>query len=149
RYTYNNEAVTIKRTESFRKPKGWHVELIEEEQEAEIVRFIFDHFAKEAPSYGRMLRLLEDMGYRSPGGQWHLSGLRYLLTNKAYIGVLEVGRDRFNAHKAQPSKFSKMKPVEKPGIFPALVNKDTFKEVQNILKRRRENNGDSIPKGDA
>ncbi len=144
RYFFGDTEHIIKRGESFRKPRGWDVEVIINEEEAEIVRFIFKTFAEKDISYGEMLRLLTAKGIPSPeGGSWHLSGLRYILGNKAYLGICAVGEHR-NASKKKRGKFAQIKPGQKTGIIPKIIDKAIWDAVQENRKRHEKH----VPRGD-
>lgn len=146
RYYNETTEVFVKRVDSFRKPRKWQVDVLVDEEEAKVVRIIFQVFAERDLSYCQMLKVLEAKGLQTPDGTpWSWSSVRYILTNKAYIGVCEVGASKFSAHK--PGKFAQVKKGAKTGIIPAIIDIKTFEIVQDKLATRKDER--SIPHGDA
>ena len=133
RYSYGNMVQVVKRTESFRKPRGWKTEVIVDDEEKENILFIFKTFAERDISRRELLMILAEKGIPTPRGErcWHDSGLRYLLTNKAYIGISEVGGDG-----RKPAQFARLRHGERTDIFPSIIDRELWDAVQRKLARR-------------
>jgi DNA invertase Pin-like site-specific DNA recombinase len=138
RYFSGDVSHLVKRTESFRKPRGWQVEVVIVEEEAEVIRFIFKTYAEQDISRTQIAKILHERGIPSPEGKgWHENTLRHLLTNPAYIGVCEVDAKRFTSQKKR-AKFATFKPSRKEGIFPAIIKDDVFGAVQKKIRRGKD-----------
>ena len=65
------------------------------EQEAEIVRLIFDKYVYEGYGAQRIATYLNNAGYRARSGKcWHPGSLRGMVGNLTYMGVLRCGDAR-------------------------------------------------------
>jgi hypothetical protein len=138
RYYSGDVSHLVKRTESFRKPRGWSVEVVVVAEEAEVVRWIFKTYLEQDISRTRIAKMLHERGIPSPEGRgWHESGLRHLLSNPAYMGVCEVDAQRFTSKKKR-AKFYTFKPGKKEGIIPAIIDKDVFDAVQKKMYRGKD-----------
>jgi len=62
------------------------------------------------------------------GGKWGKQRIHKILVNEAYIGHLVWGKNH--------GKKSALPPVRKEGAWPAIVDKETFKQVQAALNSR-------------
>ena len=72
-------------------------------------------------------KALNREGIISPrGNSWGKTTIHKILTNEAYIGTLVWGR----------SSLRNLPPIRSEGAWPALVDRDTFKRVQALLKER-------------
>ena len=94
-----------------------------EEQQASIVRVIYEKFLN---GWGDMkiTRWLNIQGVPSPkGGKWHASRVRGILTNPVYIGVLRWNRGTENEFDVE-------------GFCPAIVSKENFERAQEIRRER-------------
>ena len=70
-------------------------ELQVNEQEAEIVRLIFDKYVYEGYGAQRIATYLNNAGYRARSGKcWHPGSLRGMVGNLTYMGVLRCGDAR-------------------------------------------------------
>ena len=68
------------------------------EQEAEIVRLIFDKYVYEGYGAQRIATYLNNAGYRARSGKcWHPGSLRGMVGNLTYMGVLRCGDGRYLA----------------------------------------------------
>jgi site-specific DNA recombinase len=128
------------------------------EDEARIVRRIFDWVGLERLSLREVCRQLQQMGYRSPRGLPHWNGttVRGLLTNPAYMGRAVLGRSRIVAAaprlrsirrnaRAVPSATQRIRGPREEWIevaVPALIDPALFEVARAQLdenrKRKRE-----------
>jgi site-specific DNA recombinase len=109
-----------------RPPYGYRVgprnrlELVEDE--AVVVRYIFELYLKEGLGIRLIARRLNEEGLRTRrNGAWSMVSIRDILRNRAYLGTYQrLG-------------------VRVPGTHPALVSPDHFRQVQERLSERRTN----------
>lgn len=76
----------VKRTERFSKPRGWHLTLKVNKEEADVVRTMFHRFAHEDISLRELAAQLNKSGALSGGEVWTARLLKLALTNPAYVG---------------------------------------------------------------
>lgn len=115
---------TYDRSTPFRQPRGWTRELIINEDEAAIVRDVFDRFVNRSQSARQICHALS-----TPGHRWSRTTLCSMLRNKAYIGYAVIGdKNRGEAHRH-------MEPMEVPGIIPPIVGEAVWYDAQRILSR--------------
>lgn len=100
-------------------PYGYKVvdkKLVIDEQQAEVMRFIFDEYAN-GKSKKDIFDNLEQKGYKTPHGRkFTNTTFQDNLKNTKYIGVYE--------------QFG----VKNENYCPAIIDKDTFNKVQKLLK---------------
>ena len=105
----------------FRKGKDGKFEVIPEE--AEVIREIFNRVLEGWPHVDIMTDL-NNRGIKThTGGKWQRSGFTTLLRNEQYIGVYSFGGVRVD------------------GGIPAIVDRETFQEVQTILTTKKNPRG--------
>ncbi len=112
------------------------------EAEASSVRTIFKLYTENL-TLGRTIRELEAMGITPKArqgkkqrlaaeGRWTYESLSSVLQNKSYIGLKEINK----ANKDKEEGY--LKPWQKYSIvkasWPAIIDEDTFKNVQRILE---------------
>lgn len=96
------------------------------EKEAAIVREIFDMYLSNKYGTGKIARILNQRGIKTKSGAvWNDGTIRYVLTNKIYIGTM-----RYNYRVNKENYF------EKENVVDAIISKEDFEEVQMILKHR-------------
>ncbi len=74
---------------------------------------------------------LNDKGITNRGKRWHKSSIYYLLNNEAYTGTAVWGRT-IKRKKAD-------NPVRVEGAWPALVSREVFDAVQQVMRDRAPN----------
>jgi DNA invertase Pin-like site-specific DNA recombinase len=134
--------VLVKRTEPFRKPEGWLLRLVVCEDEAAVVRWVFDQVLTLDRSRGAIARDLNRRGVPPPavlgktnrGGGWSPERVLAILTNPAYVGTGYLGSGRGYRRKGQ---FASADDVRKAGCCPPLVDPDVFEQVQAVLAARK------------
>ena len=68
------------------------------EEEAAVVRIIYDKYVYEGFGAQRIATYLNDLGYRARSGKpWHHASIRGILCNLTYTGVLRCGESRSEA----------------------------------------------------
>ena len=90
------------------------------EEEAALVRMIFDLYLSEGRGIRLIAKHLNEQGYRTRrGGNWSMVTIRDLLRNRVYVGTYT----RFG--------------VKVPGNHPAIVSEADFRAVQTRMAQRR------------
>jgi DNA invertase Pin-like site-specific DNA recombinase len=140
-YTYGDQTTRISRTDRFRKPRGWTLKLVTNDQEAATVRHIFDQFVNKAQSMRQIAIALNadkvpppDNLPRSQKLGWSNISVVGILRHRAYIGIAETGKGKKSAKTA----FNRLPAAEKHGVCPALVERDLFDRAQELLDKNRD-----------
>lgn len=134
-------------------PDGTKGTLVVNEREAEVVRFAFETYLKVGGIL-KTRKVLNERGFRTKGyfsrrGKNHLPRLfsyastSWLLQNLAYCGLKEVNKRRRAQDQESLSEWQRYRVV--PGNWPALVDRETFDRVQELLQqneRSRHNRAD-------
>jgi len=96
------------------------------EKEAEVVKEIFDTYLTGLYGMTKIAKMMNDKGYRSKAGvSWKTATIRYVLTNKIYIGTM-----RYN-YRVNKEQYFEVENVVDPIITP-----EKFYEVQEMIKSR-------------
>ncbi|MGA9638208.1 recombinase family protein [Flavobacterium sp.] len=98
--------------------EGKERKLVIDEQEAKIVKFIFDSFLHDLPLY-KIKEKARSIGFSKKGN----TAVERLLTNPVYAGMLQV-----QAYKEHPGGIF-------PAIHEAIIDKATWQLVQNKMKK--------------
>ena len=97
-----------------------------EPYQAQIVQRIFRE-VNEGGGLIEVVKALNREGIISPrGNSWGKTTIHKILTNETYIGTLVWGR----------SSVRNLPPIRVEEAWPAIVDRDTFKHVQSLLKER-------------
>jgi site-specific DNA recombinase len=120
-------------------PLGYDVDpetrkLIINEEEAKIVRIIYDMYGEESKGYNQILNYLNGMGYKTKRGQPFLKNSLYsILHNEKYAGVYVFNKSSSanadgtrNSHKYKNDEDI----IRIEGGVPAIVDRETFDKVQ-------------------
>jgi site-specific DNA recombinase len=130
------------------------------EDEARIVRYVFEWVARDRLSLSEVCRRLQQMGCQSPRGlrRWGTTTIAGLLGNPAYVGRAALGRSRVvpaaprlravrrNA-RAVPSATRRVRGRREDWIeiaVPALVDAAVFEAAQAQLAENRKRKRDSL-----
>jgi len=131
-----------------------HNHLIIDEEAADVIRYIFKQFI-EGTAIIRIAKKLNEQGFLNPTAYkkskgfnyrhaagtdcdylWVDSSVRRILINKMYTGTLVQGKNKIKSYKLQVAVAqSKEKWIEVENTHEAIIDKDTFEKVQNLLKR--------------
>lgn len=120
--------------------------LVENQEEAKIVRMIFDWFTEEGKTTGWIAQKLTAMGIRTIKGkaEWHRNSVRDMLTNVAYIGMIRWGEYRVvkkfdhasGEMKKVRQKASESDVVLVKGKHKSIISQEQFDKVQEIMALR-------------
>lgn len=120
--------------------KDHTLEIIEEE--AEIVRLVFDLYTKEGLTPYRVAQRLNKMGVKAPRGEkWVKDTIRVIVRNRHYIGqvvfnrikettVIENG-EKVVKRLAQPEE----EVIVAKGLHTAIIDMDTWEAAQELVAR--------------
>jgi site-specific DNA recombinase len=104
--------------------KGDYLQIIE--QEAVIVREIYQLYLTGQYGVGKVAKVLNDKNYKTKtGASWSFNNVHYVLTNPIYIGTM-----RYNYRMNKEQYF------EVENATPAIVTATEFHAVQKILNSR-------------
>lgn len=100
-------------------------------EEAEIVRMIFQKVA-DGESVTHICRWLLEIGSTGKqGGKWHSKRIKYMINNPAYIGNL---RWNYTTHKNGRTRNDDSECIIKENTHEAIVDKDLFAKAGEKLK---------------
>ena len=125
-------------------PLGYDVDkkgkLVINEEEAELVRLIFDLFEANY-SYNRMAKELNNRGYKSKTGKpFTKNSFSSILTQEKYIGTYTWNKARKKSNKGTRNSH-KHKPTEQQVIIKdaitAIISKEQFDRVQAMIASRK------------
>lgn len=95
------------------------------EEEAKIVRLIVDLYLKKGYGANRICKYLNERNIKTrDGNAWNDKPLMQLLKNPLYTGTIRWGLDY-------------EKPMLVEGAVPAIIDKQTFEEIQRTIEKRR------------
>lgn len=111
-----------------------------DDQEAEIVRFIYQKYCNNETAYS-IARQLNQMGVPSKkGGAWRQETLRGILSNPVYIGMIRwknrIGVKTIENNTERHRVYGGDETIVVPGKHPAIIDNDTFQRAQTIMKAR-------------
>lgn len=119
------------------------------EDEAKIVRKIFDLYLK-GNGYYRIAKILNEEGYRGKlGGLWSQSTINQILGNEVYTGMLVLQKTYTENHltkKRLINKGEKQKYVVDEHHEP-IISIDDFNKAQELRALKRKDPNSYIPKG--
>ena len=129
-------------------PLGFDVEndlkYIINENEAQIIRKIFD-MAANGSGYGEIMSCLNDLGFKTKRGKtFGKNSLHSILRNPKYCGIYEFNvapkRDVSGSRNNHGRK-SENEIIRVDDAIPAIISKEQFDKVQNILNSRQHRPG--------
>lgn len=126
-YTSSKAALGYERGNSSKDP------LQINDHEAGIIRLIFD-LAESGHGYRAIANTLNQKNYLTKNGNpFDTGAVKYILNNKLYSGLVVWGmyRDFANVGRAKPGT-----PLITEGKHEAIITKDQFERVQQVLKAR-------------
>lgn len=142
-----------------RDPKDKH-HLIIEEESAEIVRKIYEWYL-ETGSQGKVKEKLFEEKIETPAikrglismttklqspYEWTNRTIRYILTSQMYIGNME--QHKYEKKSFREKKLSRTKKEEwiiVEGTHEAIIDKETYNKVQNMIKANYKRNSNKEP----
>lgn len=110
------------------------------EDEADIVRLIFQWYAYEGVTVGRIANRLNEMGVQAPRGEkWSKDSIRCIVRNAHYIGKVVFGRFKMTQVLEDGEIITKrLKQTEEntlicEGKQPAIIDLETWNAARNII----------------
>lgn len=97
------------------------------EEEAEIVKEIFDMYTKERIGVAKIARTLNERNIPKRNSVWQQQPLRYILRNPVYIG-----RYRYNYRVNKENYFEVDADIEK------IISEEQFYEAQRIIEMKKD-----------
>ena len=114
---------------------------LEPNENADIVRMVFEWYVNEGISWYRMAQRLEEMGVPAPkGGKWHKEVLSRMVRNQHYIGkVVFNSRPTVTVLENGERKTRRLKAAEEDciiaeGKHPAIIDMDLWERAQEKAK---------------
>ena len=120
--------------------KDHTLEIVEEE--AAVVRLIFDMYTKEGLTRGIIANRLTAMGIAPPSGdRWNKDTVRFITRNRHYIGLVVFNRVKATTIIENGEKVVKRlaQPEEDvltaKGLHPAIIDTETWEAAQKLIAR--------------
>jgi len=104
-------------------------ELIIVEEEAKLVRMVFDLFVNKLWGVTKIAKHMNTFSTTKEGGKWDNKSVRNILTNPTYAG--------YNHFK--PDHWPEEKRIIVEGTHEPIIDRETFEKVKNIRGRRSLN----------
>jgi len=133
------------RTPGIRMPYGYVVgedgKLEVVPHEAPLVRRIFEEYLMGAGLLAIVNRLnREGIPFRY-SGSWKVTTLSYILSNRAYLGELVLGKQmanpRFKKRTGEKQRLDRDEPlVVVQGVYPQLISLEEFDRIQTLKRKR-------------
>jgi len=116
-------------------------QLVINEKDAEIVRYIFNRYIEDAGS-SVIARELESLGFKSPKGskRWADTTILGILKNEKYVGDLLQGKT-FTTDPISKRRLDNQGEVDQyyqKDHHEAIISREVFEQAQAILKKRSE-----------
>lgn len=124
-------------------------EFVVNEEEAKIVRKIFNLYL-EGNGHYKIAKILNEEGYRGKlGGYWSQSSITQILGNEVYTGMLVLQKTYSENHLTKRRMINngeKQKYVVDEHHEP-IISTETFNAVQELRAKKRKCPGDYVPTG--
>lgn len=104
------------------------LELVVIEEEAELVREVFDLFTEHGWGVTKIAKHMNSKSTTKEGGKWDNKTVRNVLKNPTYAG--------YNHYKADD--WTEDQRIITPGTHPAIISKEQFEKAQNFRMRRKD-----------
>ena len=117
-----------------------HGQIVIHETEAAVVRDIFQAYLNGEGSMRIATRLREAKMPRRFGGEWTANHVVEILTNEKYTGDSLLQKTYVEDHltKKQRRNTGQLDQYYAENTHPAIINRETFEQAQQILAKRRE-----------
>lgn len=130
----------------FNKIKIGKDHTLEPNDEADVVRMVFDWYINEEMSWYRMAQKLEEMGIPAPkGGKWHKEVLSRMVRNQHYIGKVVYNKrpTTFVIENGERKK-KRVQSAEEDciiaeGKHPAIIDMETWDRAQDRASNATRN----------
>ncbi len=115
------------------------------EEQAEIIKLIFNKFVNQGWHCGQISKLINGMGIKNiRGGEWEIRTVKRALRNPVYIGTLRwnyIGRDKnYKTWVKSPDEWIVEENVHEP-----IIDKELFEKAQDRLNTQRDSFGNKRP----
>ena len=114
------------------------------EEEAQAVKIIFDMYVK-GYSYSNIIDELNELGYKTKrGNKFGKNSLHGILSNEKYTGVYvfnKTQRKGVNGKRNGHKQKSEEEIIKVEGGMPQIIEKETFNQAQEMMKRRKKSPG--------
>lgn len=127
--------------------KSVNKELIIVEEQAKVIREIFDLYIS-GWGYKKIAMHLTEIGIKTlEGGTWYLNGIKQIIDNPLYAGLIRYGKYKDWNKKRRSGK--QEEPIIVEGKHQAIVSKQTWEKAHEIRRIKNQLNPvDVAPKGD-
>ena len=111
------------------------------EEEAKVVKLIFDWYVNERIGTTKIAQRLNAMGIRaSQGGVWKKSTIAKMLKNEHYMGKVVI-RKHIRVNSVEDSEIITQRVFNEDfevidGKHPAIIDEETFKEANTMIRSR-------------
>lgn len=112
------------------------------EEEAAVVRLIFDMYTKEGLTRGIIANRLMAMGIKGPQGEkWGKDTVRFIIRNRHYIGLVVFNRVKATTVIENGEKVTKRLAqadedmLVAKGLHPAIIDMETWEAAQKLVAR--------------
>ncbi len=111
--------------------------LLPHPDEAPIIAELYEHYASGDYSLSQLVKDLDRRGIKTSAGndKWSVAGLRYVLINPVYYGMIEAAE---TLYRSTGEKYSGA-PMLFQGTHPPLISKELAIAVRDMLTRKRHN----------
>jgi DNA invertase Pin-like site-specific DNA recombinase len=123
----------VARLARFAKPRNWRKQLVINETEADLVRWIFAEFLNNDLSLREIARRIKAPRPNGKPGAWTKNAVAEVLSNKAYAGYAYVGANK-NAYR---ESLNKIDYVECAGAIPAIIGIKDWESAQAKLDHNK------------
>lgn len=138
----DGETRLVKRTEAFRKPHGWRLNLQINQAEAETITFIFQRFTETDTSMRQIAMQLTENHVPSPqkigttgtGNLWNTVMIKQILTNPAYIGT---GFLALPGRGGKKVKYRTSNNLQQPNVCPIIIEPKVWEQAQQRATERK------------
>lgn len=125
----------------YNKISGDYYNLYINEEEAEIIKEIFDLYTEKGYGINKISNMLNERQiYTKRGCEWSQNAVRRILTNKIYIGNIINGKSEvedFLTGNRKINNISEWIVIDKPEL--KIIETNQFKKAQIIMKKRENN----------
>lgn len=142
KYTDGVKELFFKRSDKFSKGRNWHLKLVVNTTEAEVVKDIFNRYVNLLQPMRQIAKELTALGIPSPAAQggasngaWVYGNINTILHEKAYIGIASIG----NGLKKEKVVHNSVSVTEKPNSCPVIVDTDLWHRAQDLKTKRKVN----------
>lgn len=116
-----------------------------DEEQAKIVRFIFDEYTEKGNSLLGIANACMQLGYKTSTGndRWRTTGVQRLIRNEIYKGLIRQGKTESTTFRDGGNREVKAEEDTLVRIAPelAIISEEQWQRAQNIMAERSINEG--------